>query len=199
MDGSIVDDLPRIKGGNKSADHFRIDKQVDRFHQMFDPPSPAWNGHTITGVQLELENDTQVSHIDFATKYNGVTHLFDLKLTGDVEATHGDYSWGNVETMDLLQAPTYVDMWHEKYGEWPLFHYLVFDYSSKLGVLWVEVEVTEDAVYRKRSRFQEIETTIMEYMDKWPEIPSPSSCKLCPLNCSKRVIEYNIKHKRIVL
>jgi len=210
-------EIPLLKNGEKSANHQRIDTQVEKFKMMFDPESHLFCGYVIEGVQVEISDGNTMCHIDLQlrnVKDNSI-HLGDLKLAGNLLSDFGSFGWGkllpldnediryrnytleDLGELDLLQAPTYVDMWEKKYAYRPNFHYIVFDYSTDLNVAWFEIEVSETFIESKRLRFNKVIQMVEGYGEIWPVIPQHNSCRMCKLECKDRLIAYGTKYNRV--
>ncbi len=210
-------EIPLLKSGEKSANHQRIDHQVEKFKQMFDVHAHLFCGYVIEKVQAHILDGEQEGHIDIVMRKvsDDSIHLADLKLTGNLLGDFGSYGWGkllpldnedikyrnytleDLGELDLLQAPTYVDMWEKKFGHRPNFHYIVFDYSTDMNVAWFEIEISETFIEYKRIRFNRVIQSVEGYDDVWPTIPLHNSCRLCKLDCKDRLIAYGTKYNRI--
>lgn len=139
-----VTDLPRkIRPANeKTIDHIRIDKQVENFKILADR-----YGLEITKNNIQIRHEkewdrymhddviiiiTGVTDIETNILYNGVIldAVIDLKLTGDIHNTWGDFNWSNPKYMDHIQ----MDMYFELTGKEPF--YWVFDIKNEENLIY---------------------------------------------------------------
>lgn len=194
-----VTDLPRLKSGKKSMDQLRIEAQAEKFLRMFDPNSSEYVGWTINNKQIHLSKDRIEGTLDFDMVSDDGYQLFpsDLKLTADLDSEWG--YWSNPEEMDHLQPAAYTWLYSENIIPVNKFHYWVFDYSPKMNVAHIEVNVSDEAIVNMKKRFSEVETTMMEYdlLEEWPRIPSPNECRYCRLNCPVKINKAGYIHKVI--
>jgi hypothetical protein len=212
--------------GEKYLDHIRVDDQITRFKALKEkykviitkenvqvPIITVWDQDPDVLLSAELdifpttillpdENDNNVPKM-FAA-------IIDLKLTADIHATYGEYSYGAPQFLDLIQAKMY--------------HYVVRNISKQLNpnleglitptvqslidknaiqfLLWVfnyKKEILEDKFIKiswdsnKESELHEsIRKTIssLEVGEKtdWPTNPVFHLCKSCPnRDCTDRV------------
>ena len=117
------------------------------------------------------------------------SHIGDLKLTSNVNETRHKYHWGHDENIDTTQADFYSSIEHEKTGIIPVFTYLVFDYSTRMGVKSFAVQTTPDSIDELEER-KSIVKDAVKTRKKWGEIPSKMACSSCPLKCSSRISEF---------
>lgn len=193
-----VVDLERLKNGNKSAEQIRIEKQADKFKLMFNPDSDIWTGWYIQDKQIHLQHNNMDGTIDF-TAQREEFRIADLKLTADLEADYG--YWSNPNELDFLQATTYTYLWSQKFEFINKFDYWIYDYSTKMNVLNVEVTVSDEATRAMERRFVSTETSILEFdlLDEYPRIPSIAACRYCKLTCDKRLNKANYNQIQIVI
>jgi hypothetical protein len=194
--------LTTLASGKKSADHIRIDEQIIRFNEMFDPAHEDFLGHEITHRQLFLKgsfDETPVEGtLDFVSVHNGVHYVNDLKLTSDINGY-----WAETQTMDHTQAITYSWLYEQNFGVKPVFRYWVFDYSPRKNIKFVDVEATE-ATFSEIMRSYVVADTHLESLladyEEMPATPSPEQCSRCRVvDCSERVIKSKIKYEKVVI
>jgi hypothetical protein len=184
-----VTDLPRTGTGKKTIDHIRIEEQVERFKQLFDPSNPDYQGFTITKAQLELKVGNRKGTIDFeATDKDGAFWINDLKLTADANSTRSEYGWGHHwSELDLIQLIHYSDLYEATYNVRPRVGLWVFDYSPSKLVKFGEIIFSNKAREKKELRFESAFEVIDLYKKNgWVKLPSESECKNCKLSCSER-------------
>ncbi len=190
--GQMTTTLPTLKKGSKSIDQVRIEKQAQRFQNMFDPSHPDFNGRIITDRQIELTHLNKRGTIDFIT--DGI--IWDLKLTATMDGW-----WSAPEENDLLQQVYYRWLYYQKFGEELETRLLVFEYAPAMRIKEIKVNVTPEATLAMLSRIDRIEETLAEWeaLDEWPRIPSETSCSTCPLVCPKRMVKNNIIFQEITI
>lgn len=193
VQGQQTTSLPTLKKGTKSADQLRIEKQAERFKDMFDPFSPEFCGRTITEKQLVLTNGDREGTIDFVTD---PLIVYDLKLTADINGY-----WGNLKEVDFLQQIHYQQLYLKERGILPEMRLLVFDYSTKMGVKEIRVNISDEAIRGYEERFDSVDLQLNEWglLEEFPRVPSETSCVRCPLLCGKRVIKNNIIFEEITI
>jgi hypothetical protein len=189
----VVDDLPKLKNGNKSTDHIRIDEQVEKFKRLFDKNSPEYLGFTIESIQdyVNIGNKAGTSDILARRDSDGKLCIIDLKLTGSI--SYGYYS--DVNSLDITQGVHYINLISKWAEEDVLFFLLVFDYSPKKECALIEITPTEDDFDFLDLRFGAAEEVLAEYEEKaiegeWKANPSLATCKMCGnFNCKSRINE----------
>jgi hypothetical protein len=186
-----VTDLPRLGNGSKSAEHKRIEQQMERFKRMFDPTAKEFRGLMIIDRQVEIKDNKnrRKGTIDFVTKDLETDEIWinDLKLTADATSTRSKYGWGHSwDKLDMLQMVHYQDLYAGKHG--PARAALwVFDYSTQMRVKIGEIKISDKAKQEKDIRFDSAIEVIDMYEDRgWSTIPSEEECKGCPLKCADR-------------
>jgi hypothetical protein len=201
ISGDEVNDLPRLKNGEKSAEHQRIDAQAARAKAMlFDPKDPEYLGFTVVRTQLEIKKGNKKGTYDIeATDEEKYPWVLDLKLTGDLTSDRTKYSWGNNwQDLDLVQMTHYQDLYHEEFGVLPKMGLLVFDYSTQKRVMFGEIVISDEKRAEKNIRFKAAEETIDLYNKHgWVKIPNIKECESCPLQCDLRIYGSKIIKKVI--
>jgi len=81
VQGKETHTLPLLKSGEKSTDHIRIEKQAQRFKDMFDPLHPDFGGRVLHETQVVLTHENLEGTVDFTTN---PLIVYDLKLTNDI-------------------------------------------------------------------------------------------------------------------
>ena len=193
--GQDVTDLPRLKSGEKSSKHKRIDEQVESFNNLINNELKLKivNSQRVIKCNHELKDGTIVE-LKGVTDFETVNEheedyvVWDLKLTGDVDTTFGPYPWGDLEEFDFTQQIMYKYIL-ERIGEKNLrMGMMVFDTSVRKGVKYFEVFPDE---FDKSHLFQRIEAFVKvlnQYKEKgFTKIPSKKECKGCPIKdkCDK--------------
>lgn len=197
--GQDVMDLPRLKSGEKSTKHKRIDEQVEAFKSLINDELK----HSMTEVQrvikceYKLPNGTIVELrgvTDFETiDDEGTYYVWDLKLTGDVDTTFGPYPWGDLEMFDFTQPEMYKFILKQSSPKLePRMFLAVFDTKPTKGQKVIEVEPDDfgEAVLIKR--MQAFTEVLNHYKENgYTKYPSKSECKGCLLRekCDKVYVE----------
>ena len=199
VQGKVVDDLPRLKNGEKSAIQKRIDYQVEAFKEMFNPDSSEYLGLKIIATDVYLDNGKEKGTIDFIVESTsewehgeGLIYHADLKLTGDMEATHR-WSWKDPTKKDLNQQYHYQNLW-EDMGNDPVEGSLlfVFDYTPSKRKMIIELSNDPDKREFARERASGCWEVISLYEDRgeYPTDPSERQCGECSVkDCSSRFVK----------
>lgn len=189
IDGEIVEDLPRLKNGDKSVDQIRIEEQAELCKEMlFNKESEHYLGFKVKDVQVRFDSGDRPIVLDIlAEDETGMDVDLDLKLTKDVTQTYGKFGWGNIEHLDYLQQVHYHNVFKEVTGKDIRSILLVFDYSPNKGVKLIELDVTDAALDEAQIRFEAVEEVVDHYNKHgWIHLPSLKECEGCPLKCDKR-------------
>jgi hypothetical protein len=186
-DGTQTTSLPLLQSGKKSSDHLRIEKQAQRFLDMFDPTHPDWCGKTITDKQVVLTHQGRKGTIDFITD---PLIVYDLKLTATIQ----DGYWSDLSKVDFIQQVHYEWLYEMNYGVRPEMRLIIFDYSPKMLVKEVKLNITDEAREMYHIRFDEAEEQLGDWslLEEFPRRPNEKDCSRCPLICTKRMIKENI-------
>lgn len=195
--GQVITDLPRLKSGEKSTDQVRIEKQAERFKALFNTAESDYSGWTMGRSQLYLEYEDRGGTIDFEMFIGERACIVDLKLTKDLVTGY----WSRPSEVDLIQIVHYRNLYYQNFSVIPECYFLIFDYTPKMNVKLLKVEVTQRAIDDYERRFDRAINLITEWddMEEWPRIPEPSSCSKCPLQCDKRTIKSNIIYESITI
>lgn len=179
--------LPLLETGSKSVDQIRIEQQAERGKRMlFDKSDPEWLGFQIITTQKEMRQDDRSGVADIIARADSDKSewIIDVKLTKDLTNTRSEYGWGNdLSTMDLMQLVHY----HSFMPPSTKLGLLIFDYSPKKRVKFVEVQLSQDKIDEKENRFLQAKE-VKELYDKngWIKLPSEKECDSCPLACGDR-------------
>ena len=187
----VVLDLPRLKNGDKSAVHNRIDAQVEKCKKMFEETSDTFLGFSIKQVQLKMASEDREGTADiWAIDKDGGSWLIDVKLTEDLTSTYSKYSWGRpYDELDLIQLPHYQSLFNHTYGHKPRMALFIVDYSPQMRIEFNEIVVSDDKMSEKEMRFESARNVLDVYLkDGFPKNPSKQECKDCGvLDCSLRI------------
>lgn len=184
-----VKEIPRKSNGEQYVHEERIRQQADRFKKMFDVGEFMFDDIGEKQLKIVHSNEVDRGVIDFITvdEWSGKKYLWDLKLTSSVYATHHPKMWGNpAESLDLIQGCWYPYLYKDKYNEEvESTRYLIFDYSTAMGVKYIEVFPDNKKLDEVLKRKEKLKETIRDY-EELPRIPSKDECSNCPLKCSVR-------------
>lgn len=198
---SIVTDLPRLKNGNKSTDHIRIDEQIERFDEVLakygiSKPKPE---NCQVNIQVSARGFDLDLTIDFAAKMNNPEYgnfpvaIIDTKLTKDRESTFGPFGWGAPENIDPLQGQMYTFGFREYYSALkrlpneytPPFFFLVFDYKPNYGDSLIKIDYDQTFEEELFERIERTDNKIKESIQlEWESRPDYDQCKKCPVGLS---------------
>lgn len=186
--GKKLTTLPLLKSGKKSVSQLRIEDQIAKFplilksHRMeIDEKDVFLEYQLPSGIWLNGTLDFTSSIWD--DKEGPIPKaLIDLKLTGNINSTFGDFCWGTPFKMDHTQAAMYSVLYKLIYGVDIPFYYLVFDYKP----------IPEYKIIKKVVGLMEreaLKTSITATVEKinfhndrgWFTNPSSDNCKDCPL------------------
>lgn len=192
IEGDEVNDLPRLKNGDKSTDQLRIEAQAERAKRMlFTPEDEEYLGLIIKRVQYEMRSPSlRKGTWDIeAEDKEGSIWLVDLKLTSDLTSDRTPYSWGhNWDKLDLIQLPHYQDLYFELFGVRPRMALLVMDYTAQKRAVFGEIVISDSKLSQKEVRFTTAEQVVALYNKHgWPTDPSIKECETCPLLCKARI------------
>jgi hypothetical protein len=201
ISGDEVNDLPRLKNGEKSAEHLRIDAQAERCKRMlFDEKDPEYLGFSVIATQLEVKVGNRKGTYDIhAWDQESWDWVIDLKLTSDLTSDRTQYGWGNDwASLDLVQITHYQDLFLQKFGKRPRMGLLVMDYSTQKRAMFGEICISENKLREKENRFKMAENVIDLYKTNgWVKIPNVKECEACPLKCDMRIDESKLIKKVI--
>lgn len=143
-------------------------------------------------------------------------NIIDMKLTGNIKNTFGNFGWGNPEAIDHLQGIMYwylvrdvdyelndlyvpdnylkdiftkdvVDAIKEEAYS---FRYMIYDYSKDMNKQIIKVEATKARIQEMHESIRKVVSMLEEYNTlEWPTYPH-NGCKKCPvLHCKDRQME----------
>lgn len=117
--GDRVDDLPKLQSGGDSAEQKKIDYQVKKVLEIAESQGMSIIPGTNTQILIykKIANNVYMGgHLDWFPVWTmfedsePILSIVDLKLTGAVDNTYGDYSWGAPQYMDLVQGDVYFQL-----------------------------------------------------------------------------------------
>lgn len=188
--GQSLNDLPRLRNGNKNAAHQRIDEQIAAFPEIL-----TKHGIVIKDAQVKIQKslddlivlegtldftgsimDDNLGQIDDA--------VFDIKLTGSIYKEFGDWSWHFPHNMDHTQAFMYSMLYSDPIKP---FYYIVFDYAPEPSYKIIRKIVEPlDLLELDESIRHTLDKILYHEKNGWDVSPSFENCKRCPLkaNCN---------------
>lgn len=198
------------KSGALTADATRIEQQIQKFKNMFNPESDHYKHFKIlepTQERLEI-------------KVNGINHkgfldmrivdllddtfdfyITDLKLLGNI---YSSPMYNPLESsFNKYQVLYYKHLYcmihnipHERVGT----AYLLFDYSTDMEQAFVKVnspkELCEMVFESHVESVQEINSMYDSYgesIDEWPTLPNKKNCLTCTLKCGDKWDDHKLK------
>ena len=200
------DDLPRLKNGNKSADHKRIDDAIILFNQIKRQKMLYLNEYNVQVVlrmklndEFGLKGNLDIFPTTFLEEGSSIMALIDLKLTMDITSTWGDFCWGEPQYLDTTQLICYQTLIRgicneyndvENYPEDIIelaenglvrSFYWVFGYKKE-GFLPLEVEYTSLRVAEFKENLRRTMSLVGMYEQQgWPKTPG-KVCHKCPVS-----------------
>lgn len=172
-----VNDLPRLKNGEKSIDHLRIDRLVDQFKSLFNKESKYFLGFEILDKQITIETEYGKGIIDFTMK--DLNDPDDPIILVDLKLSKGDYFY-NENNYDHLQQGYYELLYRDKYKyDGPLYSVMfICDYSDPISIEVRRVEAYDATLDQIRDAFLTVSEEIAN--DEFSKTVGPD-CKACPL------------------
>lgn len=191
-----------LKDGSKSTSLKRIEEQANKVKNLLDPRSDSYIGFFQTNVQVHLENDKMKGVLDMICQddFEGKI-ISDLKFTGDVDATFGNYAWGrNPDDIDWSQIAIYKRLFRDNFedSKAPKTNIMVFDDSPKMGSKLFDIKLSDNYI----DNVVEEAVSIVDYVDRVRSgdididlrvTPSKSNCDKCPLECEFRFKESKLE------
>lgn len=187
--GETINDLPRLKSGAKTADHQRIDQQVEKFKELL----KEYNINIIQKrINLLHEHDSDTilyGEIDFfgSIEDNELGFVpfaaIDLKLTASIHAQYGDFCWAYPYNMDHTQARMYSYLIEKNIQKKVPFYYMVFDYkpNPEYKIIRKKIEPLDELEFSEALRKTQEKYRYYEAV-RWDEYrPSAENCSNCPL------------------
>jgi hypothetical protein len=200
-----LDDLPRKKNGEKTADHIRIDEAVMRFRNVVNQKMASIHDfNTQVKIRMKLNSEFGlVGHLDiFPTVFeeNGelIVALVELKLAETITNEWGDFCWGKPSHVDTLQLICYLTIIRHLESDLNDFQnypplaldlakrglirafYWVFGYRDD-GFFPMEVLYTPDKVADFRESLRKTMSLVSLYTQQgWTKSPG-KVCHKCPV------------------
>lgn len=138
--------------------------------------------------QVRLQTDGEIGHLDWIHKDflnpKGKA-LYDVKFT----LTQPDdwrNGWGEPENKPeaRLQSGQYLKLYHDNYGEWLPFYYLIFGRSGWMKVL--RMRMTASGLAQHQVLISTSRDKFKEYEQKgWKPRPTFNKCIFCPFSAYK--------------
>jgi len=202
--GEIITDLPRKRSGDKTVDQQRIESQVKNFEDMCKQNSVEIleRGIDIVVDHPDMEDVSlkgtldMVGEMSLDESINSTMFIGDLKLTGDIHNTEGDFGWGSPEKMDLLQAIFYSYIFKLETDQNAAFVYFVFDYKPVPEYKLLKVKMTALRIAEMKESIRKAASLIDMYDEsEWPTKRAFKNCNTCsfssqcPATLNKKLIE----------
>jgi hypothetical protein len=190
-DGSIAELNSTLKG-KPTVSQLRIEWQAKQFKSNLEK-------HNIEIVSVgnklsfNLFDEFLTTGIEDAeVLYQGEPAIMDIKLTGDINNTFGDFSWGDFQGMDKLQAYTYTLLKYHLTKKRYRFIYYIADHKKNPEY---KIEEVSDPLGRYQEVYNRFKNAFMRMtaFEKlgYPAVPS-ENCK----NCAVTSCQFNgVKQK----
>jgi len=189
--------MPLLKNGKKSTDQIRIEAQAKKFFEVCDKHQIKFFGTDRT-FHTELFGYETFGTWDGYGLYKRSPVVIDIKLPGNVSNTFGDFCWGDISSMDTLQADKYMLAGRKMDGVPYDFLYMVFDYKKNPEYVLHHIKYDENTALRVQERLEDANAKIIAHeAEGWPEIGIPDECKDCCFSdtCSSFVTKKGNKNK----
>jgi len=210
--------------GEKTIDQIRIEEQKQRFEALCKkyqvkimeentqvPLAVQWTKNT--DVMLTMELDIFPTTLILDEELN--VAIIDLKLTADLHSTYGEYCYGDIHNLDLIQGKMYhygirhMDNVLNPHIDVVMTESLqnMIDDNKVLFVLWVfnyKKALLEDKFIKikwdaaKEAELHESIRKTVSYIEMydemgWPANPDYHFCKNCPVTeCTDRITHESI-------
>lgn len=183
-----ITDLPRNKNGSKTADQIRIEEQANIFkNALYNDKCPYYLGFEVVDTQVHVEDEKSKGFIDVLAKRGDELAIIDIKLTRDFHGVNPPYSYGDMNSMDMIQLALYKYLYDKEHGTDVTTYIFVGDYSTKMNRKLVQVDVSLNKIDEVLARIDEGYKVIDAYQENgWTYDPSEWECKDCPLRCDNR-------------
>lgn len=187
-DGSIPELTDKMK---KSVTYGRAQQQLEMWHKIVKELN-------ITDIEVQQEveavieftYDGQVFPVrisgteDLRCKVDGKPTIIDIKTTGSVKNTYGDYAWGNPDSMDLKQAIHYPMIEQITTGVKHDFLYIVFGLDKDMGCKIIQGVPTEQSFDKHQQKiFMMWNEIAYSLFNTFEPDPSYNKCNGCPFPC----------------
>lgn len=171
--------IPRLRKGKKSTAHVRIEDQAIKFFEVCDENQIKFYGTDRT-FHTDLFGFETFGTWDGYGLYKGKPVVIDIKLTQNVDNSFGDFCWGDIDSMDKIQADMYMTA-GRKIDQVPYnFLYMVFDYKKNPGYVLHYVEYDQNTAVRVQERLQETESKLLlAESEGWPAVSLQNECNDC--------------------
>lgn len=192
-----IPSLELKRNGEKKVDQIRIESQVKKFPGILKK----------YGIEI-FGTDRTFHHFMFGTDTHGTWDAYglmkrkplivDIKLTQDVDNDFGDFSWGDFESMDKIQAEMYMEaglrMDNLNYD----FLFMVFDYKPEPKYRLFHVPYTKNVALQVQERIEETISKIQYHETHgWEPVGNVDECRDCPfmLDCPSFTTRNTVKQK----
>lgn len=183
-----ITDLPRLRSGEKTTDHNRIEEQANIFkNALYNEKCPYYLGFKVLDTQVHVENGNSKGFIDVLGEKDGKLAIIDIKLTRDFDGVKPPYGYADMNTMDMIQLALYKSLYDEMHGTDVDTYIFVGDFSPRKNRKLVKVEVSAAKIDEVLGRIEKGYEVIDLYQKNgWVFDPSEWTCKDCPLQCEHR-------------
>lgn len=173
-----VPELPLKRNGEMTVDQIRIDRQVKIFDEICKKHDIKVYGMD-RAFKLKMFDHNTHGIWDAYGLYRGRPSVIDIKLTKDVNNDFGDFSWGDFDVMDKIQAYTYMEAGKRMDGVNYDFLFMVFDYQPDPQYALYEVKYDSSVPLMVQQRFDEAkEKLVMNNADGWLAFGVAEDCSV---------------------
>lgn len=177
-----IPSLPRKNNGEKSVSEIRIDQQVASFKEICKKNDIVIYG-TDRNFRAKMFDFDTFGTWDAYGLWKGKPVIIDIKLTQDITSSFGDFSWGDFESMDKIQAETYMESGLRLDGIKYDFLFMVFDHKKNPDYIILPVYYSNAVSFQVQQRLEEtkIKLNFHEH-NGWEAIGSHDECRDCPFS-----------------
>lgn len=185
-DGEIAEMQPTARG-KLSVDQVRIEWQARQFSKNLEK-----DGIELVKVGESLafnlfEEFLTTGILDTEVLYKGEPYIMDIKLTANIHNTYGDFSWGDFQSMDKLQAYTYTLLKYHQTGIKYGFIYYIADFKKNPEY---KIEEVIDPLREYKEVYRRFRNAFLKHlvMEKENFPPAPSAkCEKCVVSTCQYV------------
>lgn len=192
-----IPEMKLLKNGKKSTDQIRIEKQAEIFFDVCKQHQIKFYGTDRT-FHTELFGYKTFGTWDGYGLHKRNPVILDVKLPGNIDNDFGDFCWGDFESMDKIQAYTYMEAGLKMDGLKYDFVFMVFDYKKNFSHKILHVPYNPHAKLEVQVRLDETHAKLSYHeANGWDPIGIVDECKECPFasSCSKHITKDEVKSK----
>lgn len=196
--------MPLLKNGKKSTDQIRIEAQAKKFFEVCEKYDIKFFGTDRTFHTKLFGHETFGTWDGYGLIKGKKPLIIDIKLPGNINNDFGDFCWGDISSMDMIQPEMYMTAGRKIDQINYDFLFMIFDYKSKPDFKLEFINFQEDTAFRVQARLEDTKTKIAFHNTHgWKPVGNPKECKDCPFSdscsefTSKAIRKENWKKKQI--